>query len=76
LNVIAVGCLGLGNAKTVDRPLSLPHTFAANLEPHPNADRSKLGRFDFLTEYSDPAFMYMKPISFIYGEQYEKIINN
>jgi hypothetical protein len=64
LNVIAVRCGGIGNQKTT----SLPLPSAANLDPHPIADRSKLSRFDFLTEYSDPAFNVYETNLIYYGE--------
>jgi hypothetical protein len=76
LNVIAVGCLGSGKAKVEARPLCLPLSSVADLEPHPNANRSKLSRFQFLREDSDPAFNVYETNLIYYGEQYEKIINN
>lgn len=76
LNVIAVGCLGIGNAKTEDTSLCSPLSCAPNLEPHPNANRSKLSRFEILTQDSDTGFQLYETNLIENGEQYEKIITN
>jgi hypothetical protein len=68
LNVIAVRCRGIGN-ETKGMTFCLPHPSAANLDPHPIADRSKLSRFDFLTEYSDPVFNVYETNLIYYGEK-------